>query len=64
MIKEAREREREGTRGIARGRKTDPEDEGDSGPPVAGLPLLPHKYGFSRAVYERKRVELREPGRA
>lgn len=26
----------------------------------AGLPLLPHKYGFSRAVYERKRVEARE----
>lgn len=24
------------------------------------LPLLPHKYGFSRAVYERKRVEARE----
>lgn len=30
----------------------------------AGLPPLPHKYGFSRAVYERKRVEPRERSRA
>lgn len=44
------------------GRRKEAKDEGDS--PVAGLPLLPHKYGFSRAVYERKRVELREAGRA
>jgi len=29
-----------------------------------GLPALPHKYGFSRAVYDRKRVEPRERSRA
>lgn len=38
--------------------------EGGGRSPVPELPLLPHKYGFSRAVYERKRVEAREAGRA
>lgn len=28
-----------------------------AGDPSAGLPPLPHKYGFSRAVYDPKRVE-------
>lgn len=39
-------------------------EEGGGRSPVPELPLLPHKYGFSRAVYERKRVEAREAGRA
>lgn len=62
--------ERVGGRRGARGGEAVGEREDDDGGQAgkqagrAGLPPLPHKYGFSRAVYDRKRVEPRERGAA
>lgn len=54
-------------KGEEEGEKEERERKGDTEKEKigrAGLPALPHKYGFSRAVYDRKRVEPRERSRA
>lgn len=58
-------REKETGRGV--GRKEEGGGGGGKDRPwgrAGRLLALPHKYGFSRAVYDRKRVEPREPRRA